>query len=411
MSQPLPRWAACLAAAVLGLSCERIGYYSLTGSAGAGTDPSGPSAGTGTGTTSRGDVLAAVATCSASLYAEFDAAAADLDQASAALASAPSAETQAAAREAWARAIAVWQQAELIQVGPAGSATLPGGEGLRDYVYSWPLVSRCLVEQTLVSEAYDAPTFPQTALLNMRGLAATEYLLFFEGAGNSCPASSNINAQGTWAALGSVELAERKRRYAAVLAADVASVGSALHAGWQGPTGFAAGLAASGSKGSPFESDQAALNAVSDGLFYLELEVKDLKLGRPLGKVECTSATCPEAVESLYAGVSRDHVRNNLLGFRRLFDGCDEAGAIGFDDLLRSVGAAPLADQMSADITSAITAAEALPSADFVALLQSDAAALEALHAAIKRITDALKTQFVTVLDVEPPVIVEGDND
>ena len=33
------------------------------------------------------------------------------------------------------------------------------------------------------------------------------------------------------------------------------------------------------------------------------------------------------------------------------------------------------------------------------------------LHAAVKRITDNLKTEFVTVLDLELPQVLEGDND
>lgn len=407
---------ACSVVAVV--ACERIGYYSITGAAAAGGDGdgNGPGAGPSNGATTmpgavtRPMVLETVSTCAGVLYGEVSTSAAALDGAVAAFAASPTPENEAAARAAWGSTMAFWQQAEVLRLGPAGPTTLPEGEGLRDFVYSWPLVSRCLVEQNIVSQKYAQGTFVETALINTRGLAAAEYLLFYGGSDNACSPSASINSQGTWAAIGADGLAARKRDYASVLASDVAQKAAAIHGGWTGS--FGAELAAAGSSDSPFDSDQAALNVVSDGMFYLEKEVKDLKLGLPLAKSpDCTNATCPEAVESQYARVARDHIRNNLVGFQRVFDGCDAAADRGFDDLLRGMGQTELADRMSTDLAAAIVVADGLPSTDLVALVQSDKAAVDALYAAVKRVTDALKTDFVTVLDLELPKSVEGDND
>ncbi|NUP06490.1 MAG: imelysin family protein [Polyangiaceae bacterium] len=423
---PKPKGICCVLALSLALAaaCDRVGYYSITGSTGAGDgdDDDGSSDGPSTGQLSTGSstpstitramVLDGVATCAVELYDDFAQAAANLEDATSALEDSPTAENETAARAAWVEAIARWQQAEVLRIGPAGPLTLPQGQGLRDYVYSWPLVSRCLVEQSLVKEAYAEDDWAAVGLVNTRGLVATEYLLFYGGSDNACSASSSINSQGTWAALGADEIAHRKRAYAAAAARDVAVKAAAIGAGWAGEDGFAAMLADAGRSGSPFATDQAALNAVSDGLFYIEHEVKDIKLGRPLGKTpECPEATCPGDVESLYAKVSRDHIRNNLLGFQRVFDGCDAASETGFEDLLRSVGAADLADRMSADVKAAIAVADGLPSSDLGGLIERDPATVDALHAAVKRITDALKTDFVTVLDLELPTSLEGDND
>jgi predicted lipoprotein len=354
-------------------------------------------------------VLAAVASCTTELYGEFAAAAEAFSVAADTAASAPTQENLDAAREAWKLAIALWQQAEPMRVGPAGPVTVPGGEGQRDLVYSWPLVSRCLTDQTIVSEAYEAPSFAQSALINVRGLDAAEYLLFYAGDANACSSSAAINANGTWAALGSAELAARRRAYAAVVAADLAVQGKDLHATWQ--AGFAAELGNAGAAGSSFGSEQIALNAISDGLFYLEREVKDLKLGKPLGLYECTEASCPEAVESQYALVSREHVANNLKGFQRIYAGCEASGGIGFDDLLRSLGAGSLADRMETNLQAAIGTAEGFPTSDLRAALSEHRTEFVALHAAVKKLADDLKTDFVTVLDLELPNIVEGDND
>jgi len=407
---------ATAGAITLGGACDRVTSYSVTGSAAAGGPGAvGPGAGpgnvaaTGPGAVSRTMVLGGVATCATSLYGQFAVAASELDVAAAAYAAAPTPETETAARTEWLEAMVLWQQAEVIRVGPAGPTTLPDGEGSRDLIYSWPLVSRCLVDQGIVQQKYASPNFGATVLVNTRGLYAVEYLLFYTGDDNACSSTASINSQGTWAALGA-ELPVRKRAYASVVATDVAAHAAALSAAWS--DGFAATLSTAGASGSPFDSDQAALNAVTDGMFYLEREVKDLKLGLVLGKVDgCANATCPEDVESQYARVARDHIKNNLVGFRRVFEGCDEAADTGFDDLLRSAGAGDLADRMSADIASAIAVADGLSSADLVALVGSEPTSVDALHAAVKRVSDALKTDFVTILDLELPKSVEGDND
>lgn len=401
-------------------ACDRIAYYSYTGSTGGevdGDDDDGsvnpPStAATGTNPVSRQAVLEGVAVCADALYGEIADAAQELDAAAGALAQSPTNANEAAARAAWSKTVGLWQQAEVLRIGPAGPASLPGGLELRHYVYSWPLVARCQVDQLIVNEKYADDGFVVTGLVNTRGLYATEYLLFHEGTDNGCSDSSSINAQGTWAALGAQGLAARKRAYAAVLAQDVASKIASIKAGWSGDGGFGHVLTHPGSSQAQFVSDQAALNAISDGLFYVEHEVKDIKLGLPLGKTDdCASATCVDQVESLYARVARDHVRNNLLGFQRVFEGCDAAAGTGFDDLLRSLGAGDLADRMSADVSAAIAVADGLDSSDLITLIQDDKAAVDSLHAAVKRISDALKTDFVTVLDLELPTSLEGDND
>lgn len=411
-------------AIALASACERIAYYSISGATAAGDggpgddDDDGPNpmgttvtVGTGIIPVSRADVLAGVATCATQLYGEVAVATQELSTAVSALEAAPSAETEATAREAWSKTMGLWQRAEVLRVGPAGPLTLPEGKALRDYVYSWPLVSRCLVDQNIVSQKFADPAFPTIGLVNVRGLYAAEYLLFYAGTDNACSAQATINASGSWNALGADGLAARKRAYAAVLASDLASQTTAIHGGWT-DGGFAALLGNAGGSGSPFASDQAALNAVSDGMFYVEREVKDMKLAKPLGKtVDCPEATCPGDVESLYAKVARDHIRNNLLGFQRIFDGCEAAPDTGFDDLLRTVGAGDLATRMSGDVAAAILATDALPSSDLGAVIETDLASAEALYTAVKRVTDMLKTDFVTVLDLELPKNLEGDND
>lgn len=316
------------------------------------------------------------------------------------------------ARLAWKNAIDAWQIAELFQFGPAGPSTTPGGTFLRDSIYSWPLISRCLVEQNLVSQAYAKPDFGTTALINVRGLAAAEYLLFYEGTDNACSPSTNINASGDWAALGATEIDSRKFHYASSVASALLTSAQSLEHAWRAEGGnFIGQFLNAGTSTSVYANEQMALNAVSDALFYLEKPLKDLKLAKPLGIMDCEAASCPESVESRYAGRSRTHIRNNLVGFRMILAGCEAGGNTGFDDLLLSMGATDLANKMVTNVDLAIAAADAVPHDDLAVALASNPSSVLDLHAAVKSITDLLKTEFVSVLDLETPQTIEGDND
>lgn len=360
----------------------------------------------------RAAVLAAVSQCMLSTYQAGHAAVVSLRDATHAAKSDPTAEKRAAAETAWSAAMEIWQQAEVMQVGPAASAALPGGKNLRDEIYSWPLTGRCLVEQQLVSKSYEASTFP-TALVNVRGLDAAEYLLFYKADDNACAANATINSGGTWAALGAAEIAARKAAYAAVVADDVVVRASQLLDAWDPAKGnFVAQLETAGRGSATWSTDLAAVNAVSDALFYVEKQVKDMKLGRPLGLVECTSATCPEALESRYAHRSKQHIRNNLVGFGKIFAGCGPAGeGKGLEDLLVASGGSDLAQRIANALSGAIAAADSIEEDDLEEALAKDYASVKALHDAIKVLTDLLKNELVIVLGVELPKSVEGDND
>jgi len=357
-------------------------------------------------------LLRSVGECALSRYRHFDGAARGLRDAARAHATARTPENKTAFANAWKTAMASWQEAELFRLGPAASSTLPGGADLRDSIYAYPLFSRCKVEEQLVAKTYETPAFP-TSLVSARGLGTLEYLAFYEAADNACSPTSPINANGSWAALTPEDLAQRKADYARASADDIAARASALVGAWDPAAGnFVRALAEPGTPGSPYATEADALNAVSDAMFYVEREVKDIKLARPLGvSPDCTTTRCPEAVESPWAHASNAHLRANLVAFRRIFEGCaDDGSGLGFDDWLRAVGAGALADRMIAALANARAAVDALDVPLEQAIVTSPAKA-DALYAAVKALTDPLKTDFITVLDLELPKVSQGDND
>ena len=385
------------------------------GAGGAGTGGSAGNAGSGgsganpTVPFSKAALLGAIASCAEDRYREFQELAGLLDDKS--HGAGLSITDFAALREAWLVVMAKWQEVELFRFGPMARAVDPGGQDIRDQIYGWPLVSRCGIEERLVSRGYDAPDFG-AALINVRGLAAFEYVSFYEGSDNACSQFSTINAHGTWAALGAGEIARRKLEYAAAVSRDVVRHVNALVSAWT-PVGgnFRNQLLGAGNGSTVFASEQKALNAVSDALFYIELEAKDWKLGRPLGLGDCEAPSCPEALESLYARQSTAHLRHNLAGFRKLFQGCEAGnGGFGFDDWLRAVGASDLADRMLAALTRAEEAVTTLDPPLEEALATEPSKVME-VYTAFKALTDLLKSEFVMVLNLELPKTTQGDND
>ncbi len=393
---------AVLASALVLAACKRGGDSGTSGTA----------AEIDAGTFDKSALLTAFGQCALGTYRDFSAAAGELDAAAKRADSEATAAARDAAREAWKKTIDAWQRAELFGFGPASSTGMPGGRDLRDPIYAWPLFNRCLIEQQLVDKTYEKPELA-TALVNTRSLSAAEYLLFYEGTDNACTPSSMINGMGTWAALGPDEIAKRKFAYARALAADTLQRSTDLVAAWDPAQGnFVATLASAG-PGQVYTSQQMAFNAVSNAFFYIDDFVKNMKLGVPAGfNPGCSAPPCLASVESPWAHRSKEHLKNNLLGFDRMLRGCAADGSgLGWDDLLVAVGDEALSKKLVDALATSRAALDALVQPTLQDDLVKDAPGVKRLYDSLRVIVVLLKTEFVTVLDLELPKRVEGDND
>ena len=394
---------AVIAIAVVLVACKR----------GGGDEASSSSGGIDAGGFDKAALLRAWGQCALDGYKEFGAATVELDGAARRAETEGTPAAREAAREAWRKAIDSWQRAELFGFGPAGPTTSPGGKELRDPIYAWPLVNRCLIEQQLVDRSYDKPEFA-TGLVNARGLAAAEYALFYEGTDNACTPTTSINSSGAWSALGAAEIGKRKLGYARAVAADSAGRAQALVAAWDPAQGnFLAELANAG-KSKTFTTQQMAFNAVSAAFFYIDDFMKNMKVGKPAGIIPgCAAPPCLADVESPWAKRSKEHLKNNLVGFDRLLRGCGVDGqGLGWDDLLGALGpqAQTVASKLVAGVTESRAALAALSEASFEEDLQKNPAGVKRLYDALRAIVVLLKTEFISILDLELPKRVEGDN-
>lgn len=319
------------------------------------------------------------------------------------------------ARNAWRQAMLRWQEAELYQVGPAGSSLkFMGGQNLRDEIYSWPTVNPCRVDQELVRGRYAEPGYFDTQVVNVYGLDALEYLLFHEGDTNACPSLSTINTDGSWQDLGREGRLQRRAAYAHAVASHLVASARKLVQAWE-PTGgnFLAQLANAGNGSTVYSSSQVGLDEVFASMYYLELRVKDLKLAVPAGiSPTCQSNACPDSLELRWSRFSKEAIGANLRGFQKLFRGHEsgEPQHLGFKGHLLARGATGLAENMAAETSTAIQVVESFQGT-FEESLAAGPTGVREVHAAVKRLTDDLKSQFVSTLNLSVPSEGAGDND
>jgi len=302
--------------------------------------------------------------------------------------------------------MSTWSTVELFQFGPlASSADSAGrdgvyGEGIRDLVYSWPLNTRCRIEEQLASQAYENGF--GGVLVSSRGLTALEYLLFFAGRDTACnPGTATANV---FASLGATELEDRKLAYLGAVSSDVLANARRVVERWD-PAGGNFGQTFVTAQG--YEDEQQALTILAWSLLYVEREVKDWKLGIPAGFTLNQPVNGPEAA---FSRVATDAIVQNLHGFRRLFQGCGPLGeGLGFDDWLGAAGH----DDLATDILHALDAAEAAAST-FPELDSATTAELESFYFTMKALTNLLKSDLFgagSPLNLKLPMTVQGDTD
>ena len=318
-----------------------------------------------------------------------------------------------AAQSAWKTAMTAVQRTEVMQIGPSAFLTDNGGKGLRLKIYSFPQFDAC----GILNAAYAAEpaAITDSTPLTTTGMGALEYLLFTDGSNAACPPPVDGEA--------------RRARHAARLARRVATVGTELRTAWE-PSGgnFVAQLRTAGTGGMTYSTPQMAMDALSSALFYFEKMTKDRKLAAPTGFgatdiVECLAISCPDLAESPYARVSRDNIRENMFAFRDMLTGLD--GGLGLNALMQGVGREDLVTRLATMIQVA-TSVEATLTTDLETAVAQIPSRNDCVMAATNRrgppivceylgriddVTDTLRTEIVSTLNLRVPDYAAGDND
>jgi predicted lipoprotein len=326
------------------------------------------------------------------------------------LAAGDPAAARSAAQAAWKQALSSWLRVDAVRVGPLA---MDAGIGAR--IYSWPIASSCAVDQEVMAWKQAADGYNLADKLpNRKGLFALEALLFRGDLQTACPPQA---APAGWEALSDADKASARCGYAAVVAADVEAAAGSLRDAWDpAKGGYLTQLRTVGQAGNPLGTVREVTNALSDQLFRLEKEVRDLRVAKPAGVMQnscgVVAAACVADLESPHAGAAKLALLAALDGFETLYAGnvAGKPTQPGFDDYLAAVGAGGVATSLADALTASRTVIAALPE-PASAGLQDNRAAWVAAHDALASLTALLKTQFLTSLGLDLPAAVATDND
>jgi predicted lipoprotein len=290
---------------------------------------------------------------------------------------------------------------------------------LRNLIYSWPAKSLCGVDQDtayfedgVINLDSNRPYDIKQRTATRRGLVSLEHLLFSEQLNHSCSIANDALAD--WNNRTDSERRIARCEFAVEVASDLVDNSQVLLDKWNGDTGYAMTLKNAGEVGSSFDSAHQAVNVISDALFYLTEEVKDKKLGFPLGyeSNSCGLEACPQDVESPIAAQSLANIQANLAAFEKLFtgNGSVEGNTTGFDDFLVEEEGADTKDAMITGLQESNQVIESINGSLQQALV-SEKEKVEQTHAKVKDVTDQLKHDFINKLALELPKSSAGDND
>lgn len=320
------------------------------------------------------------------------------------------------ARTAWRAAMSSWQYNEVLQVGPAGLSSgldaTPGGADLRSYIYSFPFLDVCVVEQLAAGDVAVTAGSP----VDTTGLGALEFLLFNTEA-NPC----DVQTPPT----------DGQRAVYAVSASDrILAVADDLLNRWE-PSGgdFLAAWRTAGDGSEVYSRPQDALDALSVALFYVEKDAKDDKIADPTGigatdLTECPTVSCPERLESRLSRHSGENIRVNVEAFRDVFAGVE--GGRGMNDLLTGIERDDLATEISDELQAVLdhfpnvvpdfdTAVEIIPNEteciNATANPTTGGLPVCSLHGLLKLAMDTFRGPIVSALSLATPNRAAGDND
>ncbi len=335
----------------------------------------------------------------------------------------------AEAQGQWKRTMLAYHAVDAYPVGPLWA----NDKEISSHLYAWPMFNACGIDAETVKTSEGVATAADALAVPTRGLGALEYLLFEPTLGTRCNARAYPQVV-TWAAKADSQKKYDRCRFAVTVAGDVAARAQVLSDEWN-PKGRNFTRSFIDGSDAAMKTAKDATNALTDALFQIET-VKDVRLGRPLGRhKDCTSTAgkCPESAEHPYSGLALRAIETRLAAFESAFFGSFEnIEGFGFDDLLKTRGHQDIAERLKVSIANARKAAREV---EATAVASSPAAGLQSMIAAmdtqacaettrtdrkvevcglfqdIREVATTLKAEVLSVLALRAPPTYQGDND
>lgn len=290
-------------------------------------------------------------------------------------------------QNAWENAYIAWQYANTYNIGIASEQGLQ--KSLWEEIATFP-VSATKIENVITNNNANFTDFNRDA----RGFLAIEYLIFDLNDNNTNIVNSFTNSQN------------RKTFLTNTIQNIQSRVNTVLNA-WNG--GYT----------SEFIQNNRTDVGSSTSIFYNEFvksfeQIKNLKVGLPLGKKSTQSQVFPDKVEAYYSGKTLKMISNHLTAIENIWRGKAKNGTIGlgFKDYLASVeGGNALINSTETQLNAVKTALNNINTNTRIsAQVQNLPANFDNLHTELQKHTRFFKSDMSSLLGIAI-TFASGDGD
>lgn len=334
-------------------------------------------------------------------------------------------------QENWKKSMRTFHQLEMMAFGPATEITNNTMESL----YSFDGEEKCRLDAQLFQLSLRGPSrLPQLDVINnynIRGLDSLEPLFFADPNKSRC---SRVNPRiAKWFEGPLLNREKTVCTYSKHILSDMVKKANDLAKRWSPLQGHYTAAMLNGSAGSPLE----IVNTISQAMFFLDTNTKDIKIAYPAGFevridgtiTKCPDNSCPDKAEHPYSDFGFDAIESSVEGFRYLFFGINSQTNFdgnGFDDLLINREFKELSDTLRANTDTLLNNIRSLKKETTLreALKNIDPAKCESTTSEnrleevcaivwdIRKVTDLLKNEYLSALqELSAPRQAQGDND
>lgn len=301
---------------------------------------------------------------------EFTNASASLNSTIAALAEDPSEANLLLAQHAWEEAQDSWQITDSFQFGPVKELYL------LNKINYWPKVPAYIENAINETDTITEDYVQQLGVAN-KGLPVLEYLLFDHVNGNS-------------AILTLLQSSEKRRTYTALIASELNEIASTLAQAWrEDGDDYSSELA--------YSSDGLSM-IVNQMVFSLE-NIKNNKIGTPLGKNSKTGTPVPNEVESQQSTYSLTNLYNNIQSLNTLFNGYSgSVNGNGLDDYINYRGFSDISNEINTQIDIILTRIDTIEAPLWEAVTE-DSSTVEGLYDDMTELIRLVKIDLATAIN------------
>ncbi len=319
------------------------------------------------------------------------------------------------ARQAWTETMGAYHKMSTAPFGPIYS----NSRELANNIYSWPLAYECGMHMEMLA-VKSSGQLDASSLYTSKGMMAVEFGLFKDLDSTDCnQRNKRFQKVHEWLRLSTAEKTKDMCNLALAAANDVLDQAHTLNQAWDvAGSNYTAKMI----DGSNFESFKSVLNEITDQFFTMLENAKDVQLGKPLGlHKDCLdqSGKCVENIEHKWSQTGLNALKMQFLGFSQILDQGGLGAYLtnqGFKDIYVDLSnqtdeLTKYVDKVSQfgtlnELVSAAPVKECEDSTD-----KNELVPVCTLQRKIRKLTQTIRADFFPALQLNAPLVYQGDAD